>query len=77
MSLIEAGYASQLLFSADLSSPREIKRNNKETGGYAKALTVFAPKVKKLGATEEVIRQIMVDNPRRFLAHVPKVKRRA
>ena len=76
MSLIDAGYAEHLLFSADVSSPREIKHNNKETGGYAKALTVFAPKVKKLGATDEVLHQIMVDNPRRFLAHVPKVKRK-
>ena len=77
MSLIEAGYADHLMFSADISTPREIKRNNKETGGYAKTLTVFVPKVKKLGASEEVLRQIMVDNPRRFLAHVPKVKRKA
>jgi phosphotriesterase-related protein len=77
MSLIEAGYAGQLMFSADIASPREIKRNNPETGGYAKAYTVFAPKVKKLGATDEAIHQIMVDNPRRFLAHVPKVKRKA
>ncbi|MEP7210297.1 MAG: hypothetical protein ABI740_05620 [Alphaproteobacteria bacterium] len=76
MSLIEAGYADHLLFSADISSPREIKKNN-PNGGYAKTLTVFAPKVKKLGATDEVLHQIMVDNPRRFLAHVPKVKRKA
>jgi phosphotriesterase-related protein len=77
MSLIEAGYADHLMFSADIAQPREIKRNNKETGGYAKAFTVFAPKVKKLGATDEVIHQIMVDNPRRFLAFVPKTKRKA
>jgi len=31
----------------------------------------------KAGASEEVLRQIMNDNPRRFLAFVPKVKRRA
>jgi phosphotriesterase-related protein len=76
-SLIDAGYASQLMFSADISSPREIKRNNKEGGGYAKTLTVFVPKVKKLGASDEALHQIMVDNPRRFLAYVPKIKRKA
>jgi predicted metal-dependent phosphotriesterase family hydrolase len=37
---------------------------------------VFVPKVKKAGASDEVLRQIMNDNPRRFLAFVPKVKRK-
>jgi phosphotriesterase-related protein len=76
MSLIEAGYAGNLMFSSDLSSPREIKKNN-PNGGYAKTLTQFAPKIKKAGASDEVLHQIMYDNPRRFLAFVPKVKRKA
>jgi len=75
MSLIEAGYADRLLFSSDFSNATMLKRNNKEMG-YAKTLTVFVPKVKKAGASEEVLRQIMNDNPRRFLAFVPKVKRK-
>ena len=45
--------------------------------GYAKTLTVFVPKVKKAGASDEVLHKIMNDNPRRFLAFVPKVKRKA
>lgn len=76
MALIDAGYAGHLMFSADIATPRDIRRNNPQ-GGYSKTLTVFAPKVKQLGATDEVLHQIMVDNPRRFLAHVPKVKRKA
>jgi phosphotriesterase-related protein len=76
MSLIEAGYASSLMFSSDLSSPREIKKNN-PNGGYAKTLTQFVPKIKKAGATDEVLHQIMYDNPRRWLSFVPKVKRKA
>ena len=75
MSLIDAGYADHLMFSADFSA-RGASRNNKELG-YAKTLTVFVPKVKKAGASDEVLRQIMNDNPRRFLAFVPKVKRKA
>ena len=75
MSLIEAGYAAQLMFSSDLASAREIRRNNKE-GGYAKTLTVFAPKLKAAGATDAILHQILVDNPRRFLAFVPKIKRK-
>jgi phosphotriesterase-related protein len=76
MSLIDAGYADQLLFSSDFSNASQLKRNNKELG-YAKTLTVFVPKVKKAGASDDVLRQIMNDNPRRFLAFVPKVKRKA
>ena len=76
MSLIEAGYADHLMFASDFASASDLKRNNKALG-YAKTLTVFVPKVKKAGASDEVLRQIMVDNPRRFMAFVPKIKRRA
>ena len=75
MALLEAGFADNLLFSSDFSSAAQLKRNNKEMG-YAKTLTVFVPKLKAAGANDEVLRQIMVDNPRRFLAFVPKIKRK-
>ena len=75
ISLINAGYGDNLMFSSDLSSPREIKRNNPTGGGYAKTLTVFVPKLKAAGASDEVLHKIMYDNPRRFLAFVPKIKR--
>ncbi len=77
VSLINQGYADHLMFSSDLSSPREIKRNNPTGGGYAKTLTVFVPKLKAAGASDEALHQIMYDNPRRFLAFVPKIKRAA
>ena len=59
MALINAGYADHLLFSADASS------------GYDKTLTVFLPKLKAAGASDEVLHRIMVDNTRRLLAFVP------
>jgi phosphotriesterase-related protein len=64
MALIEAGFADHLMFSADASS------------GYAKTMTVFLPKLKAAGANDQVLHQIMVDNPRRFLAFVPKRSRK-
>jgi len=64
MALIEAGFADNLMFSSDASS------------GYSKTLTVFLPKLKAAGASDEVLRRIMVDNPRRFLAFVPKRPRK-
>jgi len=62
--VIEAGFADHLMFSADASS------------GYAKTVTVFLPKLKAAGATDEVLHKIMYDNPRRFLAFVPKRPRK-
>jgi phosphotriesterase-related protein len=64
MALIEAGFADHLMFSADASR------------GYAKTLTVFVPKLKEAGVGDEVLHRILVDNPRRFLAFVPKRPRR-
>ena len=64
MALIDAGFADHLMFSAEASS------------GYAKTLTVFLPKLKAAGADDQVLRRIMVDNPRRFLAFVPKRPRK-
>ena len=75
MALIEAGFADHLMFSADISNAGQMKRNNGQ--GYAKTLTVFVPKLKAAGASDEVLRGIMVDNPRRFLAFVPKHPRKA
>jgi phosphotriesterase-related protein len=64
MALIEAGFADRLMFSADTGS------------AFAKTLTVFVPKLKAAGASDEVLHRIMVDNPRRFLACVPKRARK-
>ncbi len=64
LALIDAGFADHLMFSADASS------------GYSKTVTVFLPKLKAAGASDEVLHRIMVDNPRRFLAFVPKRPRK-
>jgi phosphotriesterase-related protein len=64
LALIEASFADHLMFSADASS------------GYAKTITVFLPKLKAAGAADDTLRRIMVDNPRRFLAFVPKRPRK-
>jgi phosphotriesterase-related protein len=64
MALIEAGFVDHLMFSADASS------------GYGKTLTVFVPKLKAAGVSDEMLHRITVDNPRRFLAFVPKRPRK-
>jgi phosphotriesterase-related protein len=64
LALLEAGYADHLMFAADASR------------GYSKTVTIFVPKVKAAGVSDDVLHQIMVDNPRRFLAFVPKKPRK-
>ena len=75
MKLLEAGYADNLMFASDLSGIQQTRKGGGP--GYARTLTVFVPKLKAAGASDEVLRQIMQDNPRRFLAFVPKKPRKA
>ena len=74
MALLEAGFVNNLMFSSDFSSLTQTKDGGGP--GYAKTLTVFVPKLKAAGATDEQLHTIMVDNPRRFLAYVPKKPRK-
>jgi phosphotriesterase-related protein len=63
MAMLEAGFADQLLFSGDAFR------------GYGRVITAFLPKLRAAGVGDDVLRRITVDNPRRFLAFVPKRKR--
>jgi phosphotriesterase-related protein len=65
MALIDAGFADRILISGDAFR------------GYARPITNFLPRLKAAGASDETLRHITVDNPRRFLAFVPKRPRRA
>jgi predicted metal-dependent phosphotriesterase family hydrolase len=67
LAFLEAGYADQLLICSDFTGRRSPARP-----GYANTLTVFIPKLKAAGVSEAVLHRIMYDNPRRFLAFVPK-----
>ncbi|HLG96533.1 MAG TPA: hypothetical protein VKX49_09525 [Bryobacteraceae bacterium] len=70
LALIEAGYAGNLMFSSDLSNANQLKRNG--GGGYAKTVTVWGKKLTEAGVKDDTLHSILVDNPRRFLAFVPK-----
>ncbi len=69
--LLEVGFADRLLLSSDFSAGgSQLKRNGGP--GYAKTLTVFAPKLREAGVDEKTLHGILVDNPRRLLAFVPR-----
>lgn len=65
VAVINAGYADKVMLSHD---------HRKYFTGIA---AQFVPKLRAAGVKDDVIHQIMVDNPRRWLAFVPKAKRSA
>lgn len=83
MAFLEAGQIDHLLLSSDY-----IGRVNTNVGeisvypgplhardggpGYARPLVLFVPQMRKAGISDADIRHITQDNPRRFLAFVPR-----
>ena len=70
LAFLDAGHADRLLLSSDFSNGRALKKNGGP--GIAQTVTVFAPMLAKAGVGPTVLRGILQDNPRRFLAFVPK-----
>jgi predicted metal-dependent phosphotriesterase family hydrolase len=73
--LLDAGYKDNLLFSADFGVGAW--RNWKQNGGpgITRALTVWVPRVRAAGISDDTIHDILVNNSRRWLAFVPKKPR--
>ena len=71
LAMLDAGYAANLLFSSDFSIGGSQLRHNGGPG-YAKTLTVFVPKLREAGVDEKTLQGILVENPRRLLAFVPR-----
>ena len=69
--LLDAGYEDHIVFSSDMGNTNHWKANYGH--GYSTVLMQFVPKLLYAGVPERAIRKILVDNPRRFLAVVPKV----
>jgi phosphotriesterase-related protein len=70
MALVEAGHADKLLLSSDFYSANSLK--SRGGAGLAQTVTVFAPMLRDAGLSEATRRQILNDNPRRFLAFEPR-----
>jgi len=64
LALLDAGFAENVLISGDASR------------SYARPVTAFLPSLRAAGADAATLQQIIGDNPRRFLAFVPKRPRR-
>jgi len=65
---INAGYTDHVLLAHDVCTQAQLKRNG--GGGYTYISNVILPGLKAKGISDETIRRIMVDNPRRALTFV-------
>jgi phosphotriesterase-related protein len=65
---INAGYSDHVLLAHDVCTKAQLKRNG--GGGYTYISDVILPGLKAKGISDETIRKIMVDNPRRMLTFV-------
>jgi phosphotriesterase-related protein len=70
MALVEAGHADRLLLSSDFASARSLKKHG--GAGLAQTATVFGPLLTKAGLPEATLTRILTENPKRFLACVPR-----
>jgi phosphotriesterase-related protein len=70
MAFLEGGYENRALLASDFSFRNSSKRGG--GGGVARAVTKFVPMLRQRGVKDDVLQRILVDNPRRFLAFVPK-----
>lgn len=68
--LVDAGIEDQILLSSDMGNPAHYQANWGH--GFSSVLAQFVPKLRLAGVKETTIRKVLVDNPRRFLAFVPK-----
>ena len=71
LNMIEAGYEDHILFSSDFANTTQIKTN--WGNGFSTVLIQFVPKLRYFGVPDATIQKILVDNSRRWLAHVPKM----
>jgi phosphotriesterase-related protein len=70
LAMVDAGYVEHVLISSDFYNENSLKK--KGGGGVGQAVTVFAPMLLKAGLKRDWLDHILIENPRRFLAFVPR-----
>ena len=68
--LVDAGFADKVMMASDFAIVADTKA--KGGPGYAKTVTLGRPELRKAGIPDATIESMFVDNPRRFLAFVPR-----
>jgi phosphotriesterase-related protein len=67
-SAINAGFADKVLVAHDICTKAQLAKNG--GGGYTYIATMIVPALRAKGISDEAIRKILIDNPRRALTFV-------
>jgi phosphotriesterase-related protein len=70
MAILEAGYVDNVCLSSDFSNGKYLRKNGGP--GIAMTMTNFVPRLRRAGVNDATLHRILVENPRRALAFVPK-----
>jgi phosphotriesterase-related protein len=70
MTILEAGYVDHVCLSSDFSNAKYLRKNGGP--GIAMTMTNFVPLLRRAGVNDATLHRILVENPRRALAFVPK-----
>lgn len=68
VALINAGYVDRIVLGHDICTKIQLKKYGGT--GFSYISEYFLPELKRLGVSEESIRKIMIDDPRRALTFV-------
>jgi phosphotriesterase-related protein len=70
LAVLEAGYEDRVFLSSDFGSSKYLRKNGGP--GIDMTVTTFVPRLRKAGVSDAALHRILVENPRRLLAFVPK-----
>jgi phosphotriesterase-related protein len=70
IAILEAGYVDNVCLSSDFSNGKYLRANGGP--GIAMTMTNFVPRLRQAGVNDATLHKILVENPRRALAFVPK-----
>jgi phosphotriesterase-related protein len=70
MTILEAGYADRVCLSSDFSNGKYLRKNGGP--GISMTLTRFVPRLRQAGVNDATLHKILVENPRRAIAFVPR-----
>ena len=70
MNVLHAGHEDRVLLSADFANQKLLRKSGGP--GIDVVMSTTVPALRQAGVDDKTMRKILVDNPRRFLAFVPK-----
>ncbi|HEY2905998.1 MAG TPA: hypothetical protein VGJ29_08855, partial [Vicinamibacterales bacterium] len=70
MAVLEAGHEDRVCLSADFVNAKYLRKNGGP--GIDMIMTTAVPRLRRAGVTDAIMHKILVENPRRALAFVPK-----